>query len=197
MSRLIMKAVGSVVVAAAMLCLGATAAFGHGETVKTDPKKNVTVAAVPQSVAVDLSEPPTNGSLFKVTDGCARNVAAHVTVEGNKLVAHIDKGQPGKWKAEYQIVSAADGHPSDGSWTFTVEGEAACDEDIDESSTGGPAPTESSTGDSGAVSEPEDTERVAGTPASDSDDGSFPVIPVVVGAIAVLGAAAFVRAKTT
>lgn len=192
------KAVGSVVLAAALLCLGASAALGHGETVKTDPKKNATVAAVPQTVAVDLSEPPTNGSLFKVTDGCARNVAAHVTVEGNKLVAHIDGAQPGKWKAAYQIVSAADGHPSDGSWTFTVEGVADCDSDGDESATGTPAPTESSTGDAGDVSVPEDdTERVAGTPASDSDDGSFPVIPVVIGAIALLGAAAFVRAKTS
>jgi hypothetical protein len=151
---------------------------------------------VPQSVAVDLSEPPTNGSLFKVTDGCARNVAAHVTVDGNRLVAHIDEAQPGEWKAAYQIVSAADGHASDGSWAFTVEGEADCGEE-DESTSGTPAPTEAATGDSGDVSESEDTERAAGTPASDSDDGSFPFLPVVGGAIAVLGAAAFVRAKTS
>jgi len=192
---MIIRAIGSVVLAAALLCLGASAALGHGETVKTDPKKNATLSAVPQRVVVDLSEPPTNGSLFKVTDGCARNVAAHVTVEGNRLVAHIDEAQPGEWKAAYQIVSAADGHPSEGNWTFTVEGEAACGED--ESTTGSPAPTESATGHSGDVSEPEDTERIAGTPASDSDDGSFPLIPVVVGAIVVLGAAAFVRAKTS
>ena len=187
----------SLLLATALLSLGASAALGHGETVKTDPKKNATVAAVPQSVTVDLSEPPTNGSLFKVTDGCNRNVAAHVAVEGNKLVAHIDGAQPGKWKAAYQIVSAADGHPSDGSWTFTVDGVTACDEG-DESATGTPAPTESSTGDAGDVSVPEDdTESVAGTPASDSDDSSFPVIPVVIGAMALLGAAAFVRAKTS
>jgi methionine-rich copper-binding protein CopC len=193
---MIIRALGSVVLAAAMLCLGASAALGHGETVKTDPKKNATLSAVPHSVAVDLSEPPTNGSLFKVTDGCARNVAAHVTIEGNRLLAHIDEGQPGKWTAAYQIVSAADGHPSDGNWTFTVEGEADCGEE-DASTTGTPAPTESATGDSGDSSESEHNERVAGTPASDSDDGSFPLIPVVAGAIAVLGAAAFVRAKTS
>lgn len=150
------------------------------------------------SVAVDLSEPPTDGSLFKVTDGCDRNVASHVTVEGNKLVAHLEEGRPGKWKAAYQIVSAADGHPSDGSWSFTVEGDADCGEG-DESTTETPAPSDSSTGGSGDVSEPEDDTERAGTLASDSNDGSFPVIPVipvVVGAIAVLGAAAFVRAKT-
>jgi methionine-rich copper-binding protein CopC len=192
---MIIRAIGSVVLAAALVCLGASAALGHGETVKTDPKKNATLSAVPQSVAVGLSEPPTNGSLFKVTDGCARNVAAHVTVEGNRLVAHIDEAQPGEWTAAYQIVSAADGHPSDGKWTFTVEGEAACGEDG--STTGTPAPTEAPAGDSGDVSESDDAERAAGTPASDSDDGSFPLIPVVGGAIAVLGAAAFVRAKTS
>ncbi|MGH2701846.1 MAG: copper resistance CopC family protein [Actinomycetota bacterium] len=197
MSQLIVRTIGSVVLAAGMLCLGAGAAFAHGETVKTDPKKNASLTAAPAIVTVDLSEPPTDGSLFEVTDGCGRNVASHVTVKGNELIAHLEAGQPGKWRAAYQIVSAADGHPSDGSWTFTVDGTAACNDEAG-STNNTPAPTESATGDTGVTTEPEDdAERVAGTPASDSDDGGFPVIPVVVGAVAVLGAAAFVRAKTT
>jgi methionine-rich copper-binding protein CopC len=182
--------IGLVVIAVALLGLSASAAFAHGETVKTDPEKNASLDAAPPVVTVDLTEPPTDGSLFEVTDGCGRNVAAHVIAEGNKLIAHLEAGQPGKWKAAYRIVSAADGHPSDGSWSFTVEGAADCNDEVG-STTNTPAPTESAT-------EPKDeAERVAGTPASGSDDGGFPVIPVVVGTVAVLGAAAFVRAKTT
>ncbi|MDQ4058057.1 MAG: copper resistance protein CopC [Actinomycetota bacterium] len=197
MSRLKIRFIGSVVVAVALLGFGAGAAFAHGETVKTDPEKNASLDAAPPVVTVNLSEPPTDGSLFEVTDGCGRNVAAHVTAEGNKLIAHLEAGQPGKWKAAYRIVSAADGHPSDGSWSFTVNGDADCNEE-DESTSTSTAPTKSTKSHTKHASESEeDTERVAGTPASGSNDGGFPLIPVAVGAVAVLGAAAFVRAKTT
>ena len=192
MSSLRIRFTRWLVLAIALVGLGATAAFAHGETVKTDPEKNASLDAAPGVVTVDLSEPPTDGSLFEVTDGCGRNVAAHVTADGNKLIAHLEAGQPGKWKAAYRIVSAADGHPSDGTWSFTVEGEADCNDE--EATTTSPAATESP---EHASEHEDDAQRVAGTPASDSDDGGFPLIPVVVGAVAVLGAAAFVRAKTT
>ena len=92
-----MKRVGlSAVFAVAILCLGAGAALAHGDTVKTDPKKNSRVA-IPNMVSVTLSEAPVPQSQLMVTDGCGDNVTGNVSVEGETLQASIGDAQPGKW----------------------------------------------------------------------------------------------------
>lgn len=187
--------------AAAILCLGAGAALAHGETVKTDPKKNAVESQVPGLVSVDLTEAPTEDSLMKVTDGCNRNVASHITIEGKKMIAHLDRAQPGKWKASYQIISAVDGHPTESTWSFTVAGDADCSEDDGDDSE---SPGETADDEEREAEEtedeapaPDDDEQATGvSTTSDSDDGGLPLVPIVIGAVALLGLAALVRAKT-
>jgi hypothetical protein len=71
------------------------------------------------------------------------------------------------WKS----ISADDGHVEHGNYAFTVSGKTDCSND--NGSGGGPA---ASGGDSGG--------------------SSFPIIPVVIGVLVLLGLALFVRSRT-
>jgi len=189
-----MRRVGlSAVFAVAILCLGAGAAFAHGDTVKTDPKKNARVA-IPRMVSVTLSEAPVPQSQLMVTDGCGDNVAENVSVEGETLQASIGDAQPGKWKAAYRVVSAVDGHPTEDDWSFTVQGTADCDGDDEVAEpTDEPSPEPTTTDDEPSSAAGDDSGT---TNTSDTDESSFPVVPVVLGGVALVAVAAVVRAKT-
>ena len=179
--------------AAAILCLGASGAWAHGDIVSTSPKKSARVA-MPNVVSVTLSEAPVPQSKLLITDGCGRNVTEQVSVEGDTLQASIGDAQPGRWKAAFQVVSAVDGHPTQSSWGFTVEGVADCDGDSDETI----VETSPTPGETEAAADSEETGSAADetTNTSDSEESSFPVVPVVLGGIALVAVAAFVRAKT-
>ncbi len=189
-----MRRIGlSAVFAVAILCLGAGAAWAHGDTVKTDPKKNARVA-IPEMVSVTLSEAPVPQSQLLITDGCGDNVTGNVSVEGETLQASIGDAQPGKWKAAYRVVSAVDGHPTEDDWSFTVQGTADCDGDTDEiDPTDEPSPEPTTTDDEPSSAAGEDSGT---TNTSDSEESSFPVVPVVLGGVALVALAAVVRAKT-
>lgn len=181
------------VFAAAILCLGAGAAWAHGDTVKRDPKKNARVA-IPKMVSVTLSEAPVPQSQLMITDGCGDNVTGDVSVEGETLQASIGDAQPGKWKAAYRVVSAVDGHPTEDDWSFTVQGTADCDGETDEvEPTDEPSPEPTTTDDEPSSAAGDDSGT---TSTSDSEDSSFPVVPVVLGGVALVAVAAVVRAKT-
>jgi methionine-rich copper-binding protein CopC len=182
-----MKRVGlSAVFVAAILCLSIGAAWAHGDIVKTDPKKNTRVA-LPEVVSVTLSEAPVPQSRLEITDGCGRDVTEEVAVRGEVLQASIGDAQPGKWTAAFRAVSAVDGHETEADWSFTVEGTADCDGDTEET-----VPTSSTP--------PSFVPDAAGddstTNTSDSDESSFPVVPVVIGGVALIAVAAAVRAKS-
>jgi len=192
-----MRRVGlSAVFAVAILCLGAGAALAHGDTVKTDPKKNSRVA-IPNMVSVTLSEAPVPQSQLMVTDGCGDNVTGNVSVEGETLQASIGDAQPGKWNAAYRVVSAVDGHPTEDDWSFTVQGTADCVGDDDEveplEPTDEPSPEPTTTDDETSSAAGDDSGT---TSTSDSEESSFPVVPVVLGGVALVAVAAVVRAKT-
>lgn len=183
------------VFAVAILCLGAGAAWAHGDIVKTNPKKNTEVA-MPKVVSVTLSEAPVPQSKLAITDGCGRDVTEKMSVQDDTLQASIGDAQPGKWKAAFQAVSAVDGHPTEDNWTFTVEGTADCDGDTEEvAPTDDPSPAPTDTADDEISNAAGDDS--ATTNASDSEESSFPVVPVVLGGVALVAIAAFVRAKSS
>ena len=183
------------VFAVAILCLGTGAAWAHGDIVKTDPKKNTEIA-MPKVVSVTLSEAPVPQSKLVVTDGCGRDVTEDMSVDGEILSATIGDAQPGKWKAAFQAVSAVDGHPTEEDWTFTVEGTADCDGDTEEVvPTDDPSPVPTDTADDEVSNAAGDDS--ATTNASDSEESNFPVVPVLLGGIALVAIAAFVRAKSS
>jgi len=190
------KAGWSAVVALVILCLGAGTALAHGETVKTDPKNKAEVA-MPSLVSVTLTEPPTPESQISITDGCGREVVSDISVKDKTLRAAVGDAQPGWWSAAYRVISAVDGHLTEDDWNFTVEGAVNCGGDEDEAEpTETPLDEDEPGVDDDSPAE-DDGARASDTDAaSDTDDGGFPVLPLVVGAAVVVGLAALVRAKT-
>jgi methionine-rich copper-binding protein CopC len=178
---------------ATILCLGTVSAWAHGDVVKTNPKKNASVV-LPKVVSVTLSEAPVPQSRLAITDGCGRDVTDEVTVRGEVLQASIGDAQPGKWTAAFRAVSAVDGHQTEDDWSFTVEGTADCDGDTEETvPTDDPSPEPTESADNGTSTAAGDDST---TNTSDSEESSFPVVPVVIGGVALVAVAAVVRTKS-
>ena len=115
----------------------ATSASAHAQFLGSDPKPGATLDAAPSSMTIDFSEPPISGDDLVVEDGCGNDMVTKADVDEKALVAELADGQPGKWKVSVRVVSAVDGHPTEKSFSFTVEGEADCTKE-----TGAPPPRE-------------------------------------------------------
>lgn len=181
----------AVLFTAALFLLSAVApsAFAHGDEVKTTPKKGSRVNAIPAEVTVSLSEDPTNEAVLKIRDGCGNNAVADVTVSGDSIVAAIGDAQPGKWTASWRAISSVDGHATDGDFAFTVAGKKDCSPD---------EPSEESEGDTSQGDASSSNVQAGGSsngdgPAPADEGSSFPVVPVVVGAGALIGLAFIAR----
>lgn len=157
----------SAAAAAAFVLLLATAAGAHGGLQASDPKDGARLDEVPRRVAMTFSEAPAEDSVVKVLDGCRRDVVSSTTAAGDEIMTVLGDAQPGKWRASYRVISAEDGHLTKGSLSFTVEGPKDC-----ASGEGKGKGRDDPTGDrrSGTATPPDD------------DGGSFPVVPVAVGA---------------
>ena len=169
-----------------VLALVAGPAAAHGEKVKTDPPEGAGLKSPPGSVSVTLSEAPTPQAKLRVVDGCGRQVARSVAVQGSDIVAAIPNAEPGHWKASFRAISSVDKHESGDTWHFAVGGKKDCSKD-----------------DSSGEEDPADDDQIApGTEATGdtapADAGSgFPVIPVAIGAAILLVAAFLVRRTTS
>lgn len=102
--------------------------LAHGDLRSARPEVGSTVPRMPRHISIDFTEGPTGRPEIGIVDGCRRPVAARVTraEEGQVRVAVDRTAQPGKFTVSYRIVSAVDGHPSEGSYKFTVAGKRDC-----------------------------------------------------------------------
>jgi methionine-rich copper-binding protein CopC len=173
------------------VALGASPAFAHGDLKSTNPAKDSKVKKVPLSVSAIFTEPPTQDSVLDVVDGCGDKVGAHVAINGDTVTAHIVEAQPGDWTASYRVVSAIDGHLTEGSWKFSVAGKADCSAKASGNTEG----TKDGANSDGSGQQDVSNEAQASS-ESTSDDSSFPIIPVAIGAVVLIGIAAAVRLGT-
>ena len=164
------------------LALWPAAAFAHGDISSSIPKADESLKKAPDHLIINFTEPPAKSSVVQVKDGCGTQIADSVDFED--LVAHVftEDGQPGKWKVSYKVLSTADGHKSSGSYGFTVEGKKDCTAN---DKSGGNGNGNGSTGAGG-------TNPQAGGNGGD-DEGSFPVVPVAIGSVGVIGLALVAR----
>ncbi len=169
-----------------LLALIAGSAAAHGEKVKTDPPEGAGLKSPPGSVSVTLSEAPTAQAKLQVVDGCGRQVARSVKVQGSDIVASVANAEPGRWKASFRAISSVDGHESEDTWAFAVDGKKDCSKD---EPTGG-----EETGDDDGIEQ--GTEATGDTAPADEGSG-FPVVPVAIGAVVLLGGAFLVRRSTS
>ena len=159
------------------LAASAAPAFAHGEIEGSDPAPQSTVRRAPRSVAITFSEAPTAQAVLKVTDGCKRKVSQAVDVTDATATVGVAIGQPGRWKVSYRVISALDGHLTHGTYTFTVAGKRDC------------TPDEKPTDDPGA----DPTKAAPRTEPDDPEGSGTPVVPIALGAVALIAIALVVR----
>lgn len=173
-------------IVALLLAFVAGPAAAHGEKVKTDPQEGTDLKTTPGTVSVTLSEPPTAQAKLQVVDGCGRQVVRAVKVQGSDIVASVSDAQPGRWKASFRAISSVDGHESQDTWAFAVDGKKDCSKD-------------ETAGDGETVDDDQieqGTEATGDTAPADEGSG-FPVVPVAIGAAGLLAAAFLVRRSTS
>jgi methionine-rich copper-binding protein CopC len=171
------------VVAAAVLLGLSTPALAHGDLESSKPEAGSTIKKSIDTVTLTFTEEPLEDARVRVFDGCRQDIVdlTHV-VDRTMHILLTHKGEPGKWKVEFKVVSAVDGHESEGSFGFTVKGKADCSE--------GEEPSPGETAGPGAGAD-DDAARDA---EPTSDQGSdFPMIAVLIGALALIGIAVLAK----
>ena len=118
----------------AALALGAAAlaaapgavprAHAHALCADPDPGHGATVAAAPERVSCNFTEPLAPGSSdMTVVDRCGRRVDdGDVRVLLREMSVSVTGTGPGRYDMRWTTVSAADGHQSEGTVQFTVAG---------------------------------------------------------------------------
>lgn len=149
----------------------AASASAHGVIDAAEPAVGARIQGPPESVVLTMTEAPTQGSIFVVTDGCGDEVSGLAQLSGEEVTIPVEGGEPGPWRVRFEALSSVDGHLVEGGYRFRVAGNQDCS-----------APDED-----GAESPP----PIAGGPG---DEGSsFPVVPVALGTAGVIGIAVLAR----
>lgn len=168
-----------------ILLLPTVEALAHGDIQRRLPSEGATRKRPPGHVLIEFTEAPTEDSVIRVMDGCGRDVVSEQYVEGRTKHVFLRRGraQPGEWEVSYRVISAEDGHLTRGSYNFTVRGDTDCTEPEPE-----PEPAEDPNEDGNGGPDAASGER----PGPDEGDG-FPVVPVTLGAVGIVGLAALAR----
>ncbi len=90
------------------------------------PDEGTRLEAPPEIVRLSFTEPPTTDANVVVLDGCGANVVTSTEILDDDITLSLAESQPGRWSVRYQVVSAVDGHPTTGGFSFTVAGESDC-----------------------------------------------------------------------
>ena len=111
------------------ISLAALPTEAHGLLEDANPEPDVNLARVPHAVSVTLTQPPMPNGKLTVRDGCGRVVSGGSDVDDDVISTDIASAQPGKWRVQFDFVSATDGHRYGDSYSFTVKGERDCREE--------------------------------------------------------------------
>ncbi|MCT1356466.1 copper resistance CopC family protein [Rothia kristinae] len=190
------------------LCLalfaGAPAAQAHDELLQADPADGARLAQAPDRVTLTYSGDITAlGNEVRVTDSHGKTVSTgDVTVDGTHVIQRIspDAGDE-TYTVSWRVVSS-DGHPIEGTYSFTV-GQGGAGQPAASSSA---AAHDHDHGDHDAAehhehaTSPESTEQTASPASAASDEGQgLPqwaiVLIAVVGVVVLLGVIALVVAS--
>jgi methionine-rich copper-binding protein CopC len=108
-------------------------AWGHAAFQGSEPEPGSRLNEPPARVVVSYSEPPVTQSSFAVLDGCGNEVSTSFEVLNQTIEAPIGESQPGRWRVEWSVISAVDGHLTRDNVFFTVKGERDCSQAAPES----------------------------------------------------------------
>jgi methionine-rich copper-binding protein CopC len=164
-------------------------ARAHSELESSRPAEGARQKKPPDHIVLRFSEVPAEDSIVKVSDECTKNLVDDSFVAGNAFHAQLVGGTGGKYVVEYALISAEDGHPTRGTFSFTVKGPADCSAD-EPDDTAGNADGDAGNGNNDDGAAP-DTE-----PTGDEDDSSSPMIPIALGGLGAIAIAAIARLAT-
>ena len=162
-----MKKITIYMAVVAIFTMSSPHAMAHGDIATSDPADGANLKKVPNEVSVTFSETPAADSRFVVKDGCG-DVIGDPSVEEKSIVVAVADAQPGTWSVKWNVLSAEDGHQTEGAISFKVKGEPDCSGDVEES----PAD------DIGDAAPPVDN--------PDSDGGGLPTVVIIGGLIGVV-----------
>ena len=164
-------------------------AGAHSELESSKPAEGARTNKPPNHIVLRFSEAPTADSVVKVSDECTKNLADDSFVAGNNFHVQIVGGTGGKYVVDYALISADDGHATEGTFSFTVKGPADCSADE-------PDDTAGNAGGNGDNNGDEDEAAPDTEPTSDEDDSSSPMIPIMIGGLGAIAIAAIARLAT-
>ena len=104
-----------------LVALGAPGASAHDQLISTDPADGAVLAAPPSELSVTFSEPVLNISPTIAVTGPDGPVTTSVAVTDTVVTATLPEGlADGDYTVAWRVVSS-DGHPVQGSFTFTIQ----------------------------------------------------------------------------
>lgn len=108
---------------------GSVPAYAHDSVSSTSPSDGATVTANPGKVSITLTQAPDTklpgSNIIKVTAPDGHVVSTgNITADGSTLSIGADIDHPGKHTVDWRAVSA-DGHPIEGTFSFTYAGNGA------------------------------------------------------------------------
>lgn len=161
------------IAALSLVLASAAPALAHAAYESSDPDDGSSVSSPPSRVIADFTEPLTEGSTLAVYDPCGQQVDNRDSlVASDRLTVTMSGRYRGVYSARFDVVSAVDGHPTNGTFTFAVtEGEACPGDDAgdDEPNEGAGGGGRGKSGSNG----PDSAERTAsGTNESQTSSGS-------------------------
>ncbi|WP_104044499.1 copper resistance CopC family protein [Arthrobacter sp. ZGTC412] len=170
--------------------LGVAPAQAHDALASTSPTDGQTITTNPGTVSITLTNPPTTGipgsNILTVTAPDGHVISnGEVTIEGATLSTAAEIDHDGEHTVQWRAVSA-DGHPIEGTFSFTYTPEAAA------SAAPSPAtPPASATASTRAAAAPEPS-AAATEAATDPAAQTEPANPAgwVIGAVLLLAALA-------
>ena len=130
--------------------LVAPSASAHAAYESSDPSNGATVSSPPSRITAQFTEPLVSGSKLEVYDPCGAQVdGGDSFVAGDQLTISMSADKQGAYRIRFSVVSAVDGHPTNGEFGFTSTGGAPC-EQPEEEDPAGEEPVDASGGSGGA-----------------------------------------------
>jgi copper resistance protein C len=109
----------TVILAAASIAGSSTAALAHAAVREASPAANSTVKGSPAEIRIRFTKEIADGSTITVTGPTGRVENGQPMVEPYVMRIGLKPMVAGQYKVQWHAMSA-DGHETDGSYTFTV-----------------------------------------------------------------------------
>jgi methionine-rich copper-binding protein CopC len=110
-----------IVLCLVLLIIGSAPASAHAALIDSDPEDGSSLDAAPTMITLTFSEEIGNPAFIAVTapDGTKVRVSGVKAVDNTVTATVADIGEKGRYGASYRVVSA-DGHPVEGTLSYTV-----------------------------------------------------------------------------